>query len=154
MVRSGKPQKSAVRWSDLPHQRLSSEIAKTVAYRLPQEAHHELQLRELTARLPELHEEDHREYTLHVSAEMNRELRICRDTYRPFLSALNNKSRTAKWGVALDLAVAPRARQILRNKIHAYLRDTKVEPWIVELFLAHNVQMVVPLGNLEVQILS
>lgn len=151
MVRPGNARKSAVRWSDLPHERLSSEITKTVAYRLPQEARHELELRELTARLPELQEEDHRQYALLVSAEMNRELRICRDTYRPFLAALNNKSRTAKWGVALDLAVAPRASQILRNEIYAYLRHTKVEPWIVEVFLAHNMGMVVPLGNSEVQ---
>src|ERR1700687_3930389 len=99
MARSKDPRKSLVRWSDLPHERLSSKIAQAVAYRLPQEAHYEIQLRELAARLPELQEEDHREYVRLVSAEINRELRICRDTYRRYLATLNNKSRTAKWEV-------------------------------------------------------
>jgi len=106
-----------VRWSDLPHHRLSSEIAQTVAYRFPQEAHCEFQLRELTARLPELREEDHSEYVRLVSAEINRELRICRDTYRRFLATLNSKSRTAKWEVALNFAVAPRASERLQQEI-------------------------------------
>jgi hypothetical protein len=151
MARSKEPRKSAVPWSDLPHERLSSEIAQTVAYRLPQEAHHDLRIRELTERLPELHEEDHREYVRLISSEINRELRICRDTYRRYLATLNNKSRTAKGEVALNFAVAPRASQILRREICAYLRDTKVEPWIVEIFLAYNVAVLVPLGNMEVQ---
>src|SRR5437868_13205597 len=105
MARSKSPRepgKSSVHWRDLPHERLSLEIARTVVYRLQQEAHYELRLEELKARLPELNEEDHREYARLVSAEMNRELRICRDAYRRFLAALNNKSRTAKRGVALD----------------------------------------------------
>jgi hypothetical protein len=151
MARSKDPRKSLVRWSDLPHERLSSEIAQAVAYRLPQEAHYEIQLRELAARLPELQEEDHREYVRLVSAEINRELRICRDTYRRYLATLNNKSRTAKWEVALNFAVAPRASQRLRREICAYLRDAKVEPWIVEFFLEYNVGYVVPLGNMEVK---
>jgi hypothetical protein len=151
MTRSKDPRKSAVRWSDLPHERLSSEIARTVAYRLPQEAHYDLRIRELSERLPELHEEDHREYVRLISAEINRDLRICRDTYRTYLATLNNKSRTEKGRVALNFAVAPRASQILRREICAYLRATKLEPWIVEIFLAHNVGVLVPLGNMEVQ---
>jgi hypothetical protein len=151
MARSKVRRKSAVRWSDLPHHRLSSEIAQTVAYRLPQEAHYEFQLQELTARLPELREEDHSEYVRLVSAEINRELRICRDTYRRYLASLNNKSRTAKWEVALNFAVAPRASERLRQEVCASLRDTKVKPTIVEFFLADNAGILVPFGNLEVQ---
>jgi len=140
-----------VRWSDLPHEHLSSEIAQTVSYRLPQEAHHEFRLRELTARLPELREEDHREYVRLLSAEVNRELRICRDTYRRYLATLNSKSRTAKWEVALNYAVAPRASERLRREICAYLRDTEVEPTIVEFFLADNPGVLVPFGELVVK---
>jgi hypothetical protein len=135
----------------LPHERLSSEIAQAVAYRLPQEAHHELQLRELTAKLPELREEDHREYVRLMSAEVNRELRICRDTYRRYLATLNNKSRAAKWEVALNFAVAPRASERLRREICTYLRDTKVEPRIVGFFLADNAGVLVRFGEQEVK---
>jgi hypothetical protein len=151
MARSKDPRKSAVRWSDLPHERLSSEIARTVAYRLPQEAHYELRIRELSEGLPELHEEDHREYVRLVSAEINRHLRFCRDTYRTYLATLNNKSRTEKGRVALNFAVAPTASQTLRHEICAYLRATKPEPWIVEIFLAYNVGLVIPLRNMKVQ---
>ena len=152
--RSRKQQRRPVRWGDLPHARLSTDIAHSVAYRSPHEAHYELQLADLATRLPELRQENHLEYTTLISAEINRELRICRDVYRRYLATLNNKSRTAKWGVVLDLAVAPRASQILRREICAYLRDTKVEPWIVEMFLADNVGDLIPLGDMEVQTLK
>jgi len=141
-----------VPWGDLPHARLSSEIAQTIAYRSPHEAHYELQLRNLGMRLPERRQNDHVEYTRLISAEINRKLRICRDVYRKYLEPLNNKSRTAKWSVVLDFAVAPRASQILRNEVCAYLRNTKIELWMVEIFLRQNVRMVmVPLGRGEVQ---
>jgi hypothetical protein len=151
MARSETKRKSSMRWSDLPHERLSSEIAQTVAYRLPQEAHHELELLELTARLPELREEDHCEYARLVSAEVNRELRICRDTYRAYLAPLNNKARTAKWEVVLNFAVAARASERLRREICAYLRETRVEPRIVEFFLADKAGVFVSSGELEVK---
>jgi hypothetical protein len=141
-----------VPWGDLPHARLSSEIAQKIAYRSPHEAHYELQLQDLGMRLPERRQNDHVEYTRLISAEINRKLRICRDVYRRYLEPLNNKSRTAKWSVVLDFAVAPGASQILRNEICAYLRNTKIELWMVEIFLRENVRMVmVPLGDGEVQ---
>jgi hypothetical protein len=146
-----KQQRAPVHWGDLPHVRLSTDIAQSVAFRAPHEAHYELQLQTLATRLPELCQDDHLEYARLISAEINRELRICRDVYRGYLASLNNKSHTAKWGIALDLAVGPTASQILRREICAYLRKTKIEPWIVKIFLAHNMQGVVPLGHGAVQ---
>jgi hypothetical protein len=153
MVRSRigqKQEKHAVRWETLPHARLALEIAQAVAYRAPQEAHYEIRLEELTRKLPDFCNEDHCEYTRLVSAEINRELRICRDVYRQFLSTLNNKSRTVKWDVALDFAVAPRASLALRREIFAYLSNSKVDPLTAETFLAFNVPIVIPLRNGEV----
>jgi hypothetical protein len=150
MIRSDsrrKQQQAPVHWDDLPHARLSTEIAQSVAYRSSHEAHYELQLQELAMRLPTLCQENHLEYTRLISAEINRELRICRDVYRKHLETLNNKSRTAKWSVALDLAVALRASEILRREICEYLRRTNIETWIVEIFLAHNIEVSVPMGN-------
>lgn len=153
MVRSKigqRPEKHAVRWGTLPHARLELEIAQAVAYRGPQEAHYEIRVEELVRKLPDSCEEDHCEYTRLVSAEINREIRICRDVYRKFLSTLNNKSRTAKWSVALDFAVAPRASLALRREIFTYLLNSKVDPLTAETFLAFSIPVVIPLGNSEV----
>jgi hypothetical protein len=126
-----------VPWGELPHHRLSSEIAHRVAYRPPFEANNELRLRELTTRLPQLRAEEHEEYSRLVSADIIHELRICRDVYREFLATLNNKSRTAKWGVGLDYAVAPRASHRLRQELCAYLHATQVDPHVIEILFSY-----------------
>lgn len=149
--RGRKSEKRGVPWENLPHGRLGLEIVQTVAYRVPHETHHEMRLRELAQKLPEFCDGDHSEYARLISAEINRELRICRDVYRKFLATLNNKSRTAKWSVALDFAVAPRASLLLRREICAYLRLSRIDPLIVETFLADRPGLMIPLDNSEVR---
>jgi hypothetical protein len=127
----------SIPWSELPHLRLCSEVAQRVAYRAPLEANNELRLQELSTRLPQLRLEEHQEYSRLISAEVIRELRICRDVYREYLATLNNKSRKAKWGVALDFAVAPRASRRLCQEICAYLHSTQVDPFTVEVLFAY-----------------
>jgi hypothetical protein len=145
-----KEQPIPIRWGDLPHRRLLTEIAQSIAYRSPHEAHYEGHLQELSAKLSNLCQSDHVEYARLISAEMKRALRICRDIYRGYLAMLNNASRTAKWEVALNFAIAPLACQILRREITSYLSKTKVEPWIAEIFLSHNVGLFIPL-NVDIQ---
>ncbi len=140
-----------VRWESLPHVRLASEIAQVVAYRAPQEAHYEMRLEELAQKLPQFSQDDHSEFTRLISAETNRELRICRDVYRNYLETLNNKSRIAKWDVALNFAVAPRASLILRRRICAYLETSRVDPIIAETFLAFRAGLVIPLRGAPIR---
>ena len=131
-----------VPWRELPHQRLGLEISQRVEYRAAFEANNELRLQELCIRLPQLCPDEHLEYSRLISAEIIRELRICRDVYRSFLATLNNKSRTAKWGVALDYAIAPRAGHRLCQEICAYLVSTHVDPLFVEILFAYSGRLV------------
>jgi hypothetical protein len=132
----------SAKWGELPHPRLCSEIAQRAAYRASFEANTELRLQELSTSLPQLRREEHQEYSRLVSAEIIRELRICRDVYREYFAKLNNKSRTAKWGVALDYAVAPRASHRLCQEVCAYLHSTKVNPLVVEVLFAYSGRLV------------
>jgi hypothetical protein len=57
------------------------------------------------------------------------------------LATLNSESRSAKWGVALDFAVAPRASSVLNREICTYLDAARIERWILEIFLKENVKL-------------
>jgi hypothetical protein len=138
-----------VRWNDLPHGRLSAEIDRDVAFRQPSEAHAELQLEELRPTLREVRGHNHRDYTRLISGEMVRELRICRDTYRDYLAKINDASRTAKWSVVLDFAVAPRASRRLRQEICAYLHHAEVRPLVVEILFAYGGRLVMTEHGIE-----
>src|SRR5439155_109141 len=134
-----------VRWDELKHAWLYSEIERAVADRRPSEARDEVELRELTKRLPEMQAAEHRKYTSLVVAEMKRELRICRDEYHKYLERINAESRTAKWKVALEFEVAPRASRRLSQEATAYLRDAHVDETVFDfLFLSGGLPIIEP----------
>jgi len=116
-----------VRWEHLPHDELTLEIKSRISYRQAHLTDLEVTQQYLRERLKLLILPEHDEYINCVAANLNRELRICRDVYRDYLKVINKKSQTAKARVALDFAVAPTASKRLRDEINVYVRSVGVD---------------------------
>lgn len=110
-----------VHWDHLPHDALSLEIASRVSRRDASDAEREVRKDFLRGRINSPKLEVHDGYINLISAELKRELRICRDVYAEFFKALNKKSPTAKARVALDYAVVPLAARRLRQEVLTYI---------------------------------
>jgi len=110
----------------LPHDALSLEINSRISRGDASDAAREVRLHFLSERLDRSDFEIHEEYISHVSAQIKRELRICRDVYGEFLDDLNNRSFTAKATVALDHAIAPLASRRLREEVLTYVDRAKM----------------------------
>jgi len=121
----------AVRWEDLPHSRLHTEIRLAVLTRTPEEAFPETELQGLKDDLPKLESEDHRKYLSLTIGEMKRELRIWRDYY---LKNLNRASHTERRR-AIGLAVAPVAAVLLARRASKYIVDSDVDPAVFSLIV-------------------
>ena len=117
----------AVRWEHLPHDALALEISSRISHREAFNTDLEGVQKYLLEGLKRLVREEHDEYINCVSADLRRDLRICRDVYRDYLKGINNKSFTAKARVALDFAIAPMASRRLREEVIVYVRGVGVD---------------------------